>query len=61
MGIWCRGKRQSTNLPQPPLLAPPSAEKTIHLQRRGMNTFPSEEIARRSKKKEMPYADTLLA
>lgn len=27
MGIWCRRKRQSTNLAKPPMLAPPKAKR----------------------------------
>lgn len=35
------------------LLHMQSIEKTIHVQRRGMNTFPNEEIARKSKREEI--------
>lgn len=60
-GVGGKGKAQTYPSLLCSLLQAQRAEKTIHLQRRGMNTFPNEEMARRSKKEEMPHADTLPA
>lgn len=61
--IWCRGGKAKPHKASPALLLhTQSTEKTIHVQRRGMNKFLNEEIARKKKKvrgKEIRSAHTL--
>lgn len=60
--IWCRGgkaKHKPHKASHALLLHMQSTEKTIHVQRRGMNKFPNEEIARKSKGEEIRFAHTL--
>lgn len=50
--IWCRGgKAKPHKASHALLLHTQSTEKTIHVQRRGMNKFLNEEIARKKKSK----------
>lgn len=54
MCIWCRGgKRQSTRLTKPPMLRSSTCKalkRQFMCRGGGMNTFPNEETARKSKK-----------
>lgn len=64
MCIWCRGERQSTSLTKPPMLCSSTCKalkRQFMCRGGGMNKFPNEEIARKSKREEIPSAHTLPA
>lgn len=57
-GVGGKAKHKPHKASYALLLHMQSTEKTIHVQRRGMNKFPNEETARKSKREEIRSAHT---